>query len=70
MFRELMLSGLKKQHSLLKTLKDEMEQEPRLRFEDWLFYDERTRLVETNLRRLRRIHEDRYLSRIFEAIEL
>jgi len=60
--KELVISGLSRQHDLLKELIDQLEMKPNFDTEDCYFYSERTGTVASNLRRLRRIKSqyDRY----------
>ena len=55
--RELMISGLRRQHSLLVTLIEELEKRPRMEPQDRQFCHQKTKEVGLNLRKLRKIKD-------------
>lgn len=56
--KKLMISGLRKQSNLLSELIGDLEEKSGLEYGDCSFYDERTKLVARNLRKLRKIKND------------
>ena len=56
--KELMIAGLRKQTELIGELLGVLEEKPDLRNDDPLFYEERTKLVARNLRKLRKLKSD------------
>ena len=60
--RKLMISGLTRQRNLLAGLIEEIERKPSLDLIDATLYQERTRLVAGNLRKLRKIKEGYFVS--------
>ncbi len=56
--RELMILGLRKQQSLLSELIENLEAKPRFDIHDHDMYDERTREITLNLKKLRQIKKD------------
>ncbi len=56
--KELMIAGIRKQHDLLRDLIEGLEAKPRFDAFDLSFYEERTKQVARNLKRLRRIKAD------------
>ena len=53
--KEWLISGLKRQYDLLSDLINQMENKPFLDSNDSSFYDERTKQIEKNLKRLRKL---------------
>jgi DNA transposition AAA+ family ATPase len=64
--RELMMAGLKRQKLILEELIQTIEKKSELCSEDRVHYDQKTRLVAANLKKLRKI-KDHYPS--FEQSE-
>lgn len=56
--RELMILGLRKQHSLLSDLIDRLETNPRHDVHDGGMYEARTKQIANNLRKLRKIKKE------------
>ena len=55
--RELMISGLRRQNQLLNALIEELKKGPNLNFQHQRFYDEKTREVVRNLKKLRKMKD-------------
>ena len=55
--RELMVAGLKRQARILEELIQTIENKSELRGEDRVHYDQKTRLVANNLKKLRKIKD-------------
>lgn len=58
MEKRLMIAGLKKQRELLGELILDLEKKPRLSDSECELYQKRTRLIETNLRKLRSLRSN------------
>jgi len=56
--RELMISGLRRQHGLLHELIGELEARNRFDDHDLDLYEERTKYIQKNLKKLRKLKRD------------
>lgn len=67
--KELVISGINKQHHLLDELIGELEGRPVFNMEDRFFCEERTGRIARNLKELRKI-KDRYTSYLESMVNL
>ena len=56
--KELMISGIRRQHRLIEDLIQNLEEKSRLDRSDCFVYDERTKVVAKNLKKLRKIKKN------------